>query len=138
MYIDARVLGPQKTAEKMSNLIRKRNLYYKYFRFHNHYIFHAAHDNVATDPVCNLCGTLNNERLRNERRVYALLTQWWNDGQTGDTLENPIVYYDIMNKKKRSKRPRIYIENPNKYALKPIETKDGPLLTQIYNYFFEF
>lgn len=137
MYIDARVIGPRRTAKKMSRLIRNRELYYNYFKFHNHYVFHAPHDSLATDPVCNLCALLNDKRLRNERRVYALLTQWWNGVQPGETTEDPIVYYNTMNNLLRKKRPKVYIGNPNQYASIPKELNEGPLLSKIYNFLFE-
>lgn len=140
MYIDARVLGPQKTAKKMSEVIRNRELYYKYFKFRNYYVFHAAHDSVVTDPVCNFCAMLNDKRKRNQRRVYALLTQWWNGVHPKKTekAEDPIIYYNTRNNVRRQKLPKVYIGNPNQYALVLEETKPGPLLSQIYNYFFEF
>lgn len=137
MYIDARELGPKKTARKMSKLIRNRKLYYKYFKFHNHYVFHAAHDSLATDPVCNFCAMLNDKRLRNERRVYELLTKWWNGVQPEESPEDPILYYKTTNNLLRSRRPKVYIGNPNQYASVPEEIKDGPFLSKIYNYFFE-
>lgn len=135
MYIDARVLGPQQTAKKMSRLIRHRKLYYKYFKFHNYYVFHAPHDSVVTDPVCNFCAMLNDKRLRNERRVYELLTDWWNGNQSGKANKDYIVYYNTTN---NSLRNKVYLENPNRYASSvPEGTEEGPFLSRVYNYFFE-
>lgn len=139
MYIDARVLGPQKTAKKMSRLIRHRELYYKHFKFHSHYVFHAAHDSVLTDPVCTFCAMLNDKRLRDERRVYQLLTQWWNGDQSGNaTKEDYIIYYNTSNNSLRNMHPKVHIGNPNQYASPPEEISEGPFLSKVYNYFFEF
>lgn len=137
MYIDARVLGPKKTAIKMSKAIRNRELYYKFFRFHRYYVFHAAHDSVVTDPVCNFCDKLNDQRLRNERRVYARLTDWWNGVKSDKTPKDLIVYYNTVNNSLRNNSPKVYIENPNRFLALVKEKKDDSILNQLYNYFFE-
>lgn len=136
MYIDARILGPKKTAQKMSKYIRNRKLYYDFFRFHRYYVFDYAHHNPITDPVCILCAMLNDKRRRDERRVYASFTQWWNGVKPGETPEDIIVYFNTTDSLHKN-RPKIHIGNPNQYAFIPQENNDGSLLNQVYNYIFD-
>lgn len=138
MYLDARTLGPNKTAKKMSKAIRNRNLYYNFFRFHRYYNFHAAHDDPVTNPICTFCATLNDKRLRDERRVYANFAQWWNELRPSENFKQFLVYYNIPNDSSRNNRPKVYVENPNKYApnISLPEDKDGPLLTQLFDRYF--
>lgn len=135
MYIDARSLGPEKTAKKMSRAIRNRDLYYNFFRFHRYYAFHAAHDYPVTNPICVFCAMLNDKRRRDERRVYANFTQWWNEVRAGESHKDPIVYYNIT---KDSLMNKIYLENPNKYASNVTlpDDKNSPLLTQLFDRYF--
>lgn len=135
MYLDARVLGPKETAKKMSKYIRKRKLYYDFFRFHRYYIFDYAHHNPDTDPVCIFCAMLNDKRRRDERRVYAHFTQWWNGIQPGETRQDPIVYFNTTKDSLGKKLKKVHIENPNQYLVLPDESEGGPL-NQIFNYIF--
>lgn len=138
MYLDARALGPQKTAKRMSKAIRNRHLYYNFFRFHRYYAFHAAHDDPVTNPICTFCAMLNDKRRRDERQVYAYFTQWWNEVRPGESTKDPIVYYNTTNDSLSNKRPKVYVENPNKYESKVTlpEEKDGPLLIQLFDRYF--
>lgn len=138
MYLDARTLGPKKTAKKMSKAIRNRDLYYNFFRFHRYYAFHAAHDNPVTNPICILCATLNDQQQRDERRVYANFTQWWNEIRPRENLKDFLVYYNITNDSSSNNHPKIYVENPNKYATNVSlpEEKDGTLLIQLFDHYF--
>lgn len=139
MYLDARALGPKKTAKKMSKAIRKRKLYYDFFRFHRYYAFHAAHDNPVTNPICIFCAMLNDKRRRDERRVYTYFTEWWNEIRPGESLNDPILYYNNTNESLRNKRPKVYVDNPNKLAPNislPEDIKDSPVLIQLFDHYF--
>lgn len=138
MYLDARVLGPAKTAKKISKYIRNRKLYYNFFRFRRYYTFDYAHHNPATDPVCILCAMLNDKRRRDERRVYAYFTQWWNGIKPGENPEDPIIYYSRKNHSLVNERPKIKLESPNRFALNVTlpEDKDGPFLVKVFDHYF--
>lgn len=136
MYLDARVLGPKKTAKKMSNAIRNRKLYYNFFRFHRYYVFHAPHDSTETDPICNFCAKLNDQRLRNERRVYARLPEWWNV-QSRKAPRDLIFYYDTAHDSLQNNRSKVNIENPNRHILVLKEKIEVSLLDQFLNFIFQ-
>lgn len=135
MYLDARILGPKKTAKKMSKAIRNRNLYYDFFRFHRYYRFHAAHDNPITNPICVFCAALNDKLRRDERKVYVYFTHWWNEIPPGETPQEILVYYNIS--KDSHVRPKLHIENPNKYATNEEDDKKDGLLSKLFNHLLD-
>lgn len=62
----------------MSDIIRYKDKYYNFFRWHRHYSFHeTSHDNY-NDEICTLCAMLNNVTKGNVTSVYMDIHQWWN------------------------------------------------------------
>lgn len=93
VYLDGNSLSEQEVAEKMNEAIHDKQKYYDYFRWHRYYTYHQPQGG-NTDPLCAFCAFLNNEAIRNQRRVYGRFDKWWNDFKTQNDAEDIIEKYE--------------------------------------------
>lgn len=91
IYLDARILGPKKLAQKMSELIRDKKKYYDYFKWHNHYVYHNTRHKPDTNEFCNLCVLINDFIRRTSRSAYQDLAKWWNENPNGEVTNGSIT-----------------------------------------------
>lgn len=89
IYLNANLIGEEEMARKMNDLIHNKEVYYDYFKWHTYYSYHDVTESADTDRVCALCAFLNNVTIRNQRRVYTHISQWWNE----DKKDNPVHWY---------------------------------------------
>lgn len=113
-YLDAKTLPAEELALQISEIVKDKDKYLKYFRWQKYYAFENPQDSPDTDEYCALCAMMNNERRRSERKVYAYFSQWWNEYPYGtdeilaSLYPAPIVTFSPA---KRNDR-KIIIENP--------------------------
>lgn len=93
IYINANTMTEEEVAQKMYEVIQDKQKYYDYFRWHSYYNY-APTEGGDTDPLCTLCAFLNGESVRNQRRVYARFTTWWNEYRSPNEEEEFVVRYE--------------------------------------------
>lgn len=76
IYINARSFVPEQLATEIVKIIRNKNAYYEYFKWHTH--FHYSHI-TESHNLCTLCTMLNNNTLRTKITIYTNLSLWWNE-----------------------------------------------------------
>lgn len=89
IYLNAGDLEPYKLARIMNDIINDKNRYYEFFKWHNHYSFHATDRNGYHEAFCSLCALINNRR--NQTSILDYITDWWNEEQPiyPTTVTNP-------------------------------------------------
>lgn len=92
IYLNGNTLSEDIVAEKINEAIQDKQKYYDYFKWHRYYTYYFTDARNDTDPLCSFCTLLNDDSIRNQRRVYAHFDKWWNDSQ--NKTENIIVKYD--------------------------------------------
>lgn len=132
IYLNANEIGEEEIAKRINDAIQDKEKYYDYFKWHNHYSYHNIYESADTDRLCALCAFLNNRTVRNARRVYAHITQWWNEKE--NPTEDPIVWYE-------SATPgsiHYYRTYPKKNKPSPPTVIDnvGKFVEELYNYYF--
>lgn len=136
IYLNANEIGEEEMARKMHELIQDKEKYYDYFKWHRYYSYHDVSESADTDPFCKLCAFLNNMTMRRERRVYASITQWWNEEDIKpNKMEDPIFYYENAGTIKKS----YYMTQINRktpVTSSPLENV-SEFVDQIYNYYFK-
>lgn len=75
--MNAKELGVQKLAEKISGMIENPQEYHEFFKWRAHYSFHSRRDSVETNDYCKFCAMLNDENLMASRNVYENFEKWW-------------------------------------------------------------
>lgn len=97
IYLDANVLEPDELAKRINEIIKDKNRYYEFFKWHEHYSFHFTGENLFNEELCRLCAFLNN--CRNQTSIFEFIAEWWNEDQppwptgtspTEDDLQNDI------------------------------------------------
>ncbi|XP_026331240.1 alpha-(1,3)-fucosyltransferase C-like, partial [Hyposmocoma kahamanoa] len=63
IYLDAESLGPGELARVMNDTMCNKKKYYDFFKWHNHYSFHASNASANTDEICAFCAFLNEKKL---------------------------------------------------------------------------
>ncbi|KAI8436161.1 hypothetical protein MSG28_004250, partial [Choristoneura fumiferana] len=53
--------------------------YTRFFKWHNHYSYHAREESPDTDGLCKLCEMLHDEELMSKKTVYKDFRKWWNN-----------------------------------------------------------
>ncbi|XP_049869406.1 alpha-(1,3)-fucosyltransferase C-like [Pectinophora gossypiella] len=76
-YLNARELGVQKLAKRMIDLIFDFEEYSSYFKWTNHYSYHARAESADTDDYCGICALLNDEKKLKETTTYHEFEKWW-------------------------------------------------------------
>lgn len=94
VYLNGNFLNEEDIAAKINEAIQDKQKYYNYFRWHRYYTYQFIEDVGENDPLCEFCALLNNEASRNERRVYAGFTKWWNENDNHKDMEGIIVKYE--------------------------------------------
>ncbi|XP_022825614.1 alpha-(1,3)-fucosyltransferase C-like [Spodoptera litura] len=77
IYLSANTLTIKELAKKMVDIIQNKELYYEYFKWHNHYSYRDIGASVTTDPYCKLCEAINNEEEMSKRTIYKDIGGWW-------------------------------------------------------------
>lgn len=77
IYLDANILGPDKMAETMIQIINDKNKYYDFFKWHEHYTFHSSSEDRYSREICTFCAFLNNNK--NKTNILNSVAQWWNE-----------------------------------------------------------
>lgn len=93
IYLDGNIMSEDQVAEKINEAIQDKQKYYDYFKWHGYYNYDRAEGSDA-DPLCTFCAMLNDESIRNHRRVYARFDKWWNEYRSQNDEEDIIVKYD--------------------------------------------
>lgn len=89
IYLDARKLGVSELAQRMTQIIKNKEEYYDFFKWHRYYSFHGTEESADTDDFCVFCATVNDLIQRQESSIYFSLAQWWNGNIQ-------VVYMDQM------------------------------------------
>lgn len=131
IYLNAKTLGQEQLAWKMNELIRDKEKYYDYFRWHGHYSYHSASESADTDPICAFCAFLNDIDKRSERRVYSRFSLWWNE----NLEDSAIVTYE--NSDPTYKAHYIRYTNTNPLPTVSVLQNVGQFVGQLYNYYFD-
>ncbi|XP_052752403.1 alpha-(1,3)-fucosyltransferase C-like [Galleria mellonella] len=77
IYLNARELGAEKLAAKMSELINNPDEYAEYFRWKKYYSYYRRAQSVETDDYCGFCSLLNNEEMLQKTSVVENFREWW-------------------------------------------------------------
>lgn len=93
IYLNGNTMSEEEVAEKMNDAIKKKEIYYDYFRWHQYYNYSTA-EGTDADPLCNFCAMLNDQSVRNQRRVYARFNKWWNEYRSLNDEDDIIVKYE--------------------------------------------
>lgn len=131
IYLNAKALGQEQLAWKMNELIKDKEKYYDYFRWHEHYSYHHASESADTDPLCAFCAFLNDVNKRSERQVYARFSLWWNE----NLQDNAVVRYE--NSDPAYKAFYIKYGNTNPLTTVSVLQNVGQFAGQLYNYYFD-
>lgn len=93
-YLNAKNYTPLELANKMDEIIKDKQKYYDFFKFHRYYTYHAVAESVDSDPLCAFCALVNDESKRNDRRTYAQFHKWWNriDEKLNETVGMIVKY----------------------------------------------
>lgn len=92
VYLNARSLGPELLARRMNDIIKDKNKYYDFFKWHGYYSFHHTGEDNFYREICGLCELLNDKAKRRQRCVFINITQWWNESPTTTTASTPMVF----------------------------------------------
>lgn len=79
IYLDALKLEPKELAIRMSEVIKDKNKYYEFFKWHGNYSFHLTGEDSYLREVCGLCELLNNNVLMNQTTIVSNISKWWNE-----------------------------------------------------------
>ncbi|XP_013147853.1 PREDICTED: alpha-(1,3)-fucosyltransferase C-like [Papilio polytes] len=77
-YLNAQEYGPEGLARRMFELMHSPSQYQKFFRWRNHYSYHAHDESPDSDNFCNLCAAANKYRFDNDMRKTNFKS-WWNE-----------------------------------------------------------
>lgn len=137
IYLNANNLTGEEMAAKMVEAIRNKEIYYDYFKWHEHYSYHMVTDSADTDPLCSFCAFLNDASSRKRKQVYARFLKWWNGfdeklDETGDI----IVYY------RKSDMMYIHsdadeISSHETAVTATVVQSVGDFVNNLFNYYFE-
>lgn len=94
IYLNSNFLTEEEVAAKINEAIQDKQKYHDYFRWRRYYTYQFISDVGENDPLCEFCALLNNEAFRNQRRVYAGFTKWWNEDDNHKDTEGIIVKYE--------------------------------------------
>lgn len=121
-------MSESEVAAKINEAIKDKQKYYDFFKWHRYYTFHHAAGG-DDDTLCAFCSLLNEESIRNQRRVYARFDNWWNEYRSANDAEDIIVKYDDSGP---------YIKSVMTYREPKVEVKtvNAPsTLEQVNNFF---
>ncbi|CAK1588747.1 unnamed protein product [Parnassius mnemosyne] len=76
-YLNALEYGPEKLARRMFEIMQNLSLYQKFFRWKQHYSYHAHDEAPETDNYCRLCALVNNRKEFNTFSLKKNFTNWW-------------------------------------------------------------
>lgn len=138
IYLNGNFLTEEEIAEKINEAVQDKQKYYNYFRWHRYYTYQLMSDVGDKDPLCEFCAFLNNEAIRNQRRVYAGFTKWWNESGNHKDMEGIIVKYEdsgryiksvVSYRHKKS-------EMSTDYAPSAVEQVNS-FIGELFNYYFD-
>lgn len=120
IYLDALALGPERLAQKMSEIISNQSQYYEMFRWRRHYSYHSPDEHPDSDAVCIFCAYLNKDRNFQDITMYSDTLTWLNECKNRPQvfkapeiqLENEIK---CKNRYQVFKAPETQLENKLKY-----------------------
>lgn len=129
-------MSEEEVAAKMNEAIQDKQKYYDYFKWHRYYTYHQSQGG-DTDPLCAFCAFLNDESIRNQRRVYARFDKWWNEFITQNDAEDIIEKYEDSGPYIKS----VLTYREPKFEPKTVETlstweQANSILDDVINYFF--
>lgn len=78
-YLDAKRLGPERLAKRMNEIIKDKDAYHKFFKWHGYYSFHFTGEDQFHREICGLCELLNNKTLMKQTSIWHNIVQWWNE-----------------------------------------------------------
>ncbi|PZC80041.1 hypothetical protein B5X24_HaOG215510 [Helicoverpa armigera] len=76
-YLDAKKLGARNLAKEMSDIIDNPEIYYRFFRWRNHYNIRSRYESPDTDDYCRFCAMANDENLMKKKTIYENFSSWW-------------------------------------------------------------
>lgn len=79
IYLDALALGPERLAQKMSEIISNQDHYYEMFRWRRYYSYHSPDEHPDSDAVCIFCAYLNKVRNIQFFTMYSDIVAWRNE-----------------------------------------------------------
>lgn len=77
IYLNAKVLGPQKLAKVMNNTIYRKSRYYNYFKWHHYYTFHYPEESPDSDHICQMCTIFNIIKQMQATSSYMNINSFW-------------------------------------------------------------
>lgn len=136
IYLNANEIGEEEMARKMNELIQNKEKYYDYFKWHRYYSYHDVSESADTDPFCKLCAFLNNMTMRRERRVYASITQWWNEDENKPSeMVDPVFHYENAD---TIKKGYYMTYRSNRAPSTPSSLENvGEFVNKIFNYYLK-
>lgn len=134
IYLNAVQLGQEELAKQINEYIHDKEKYYDFFKWRRYYSYHEVSESADTNRLCAFCALLNNATVRSQRRVYARMSEWWNN----NVVENAIVTYDNANPKDKGMitSPGRKVKSKTSTVL-PLMHNVGKFVDDIYNYYFE-
>lgn len=91
IYLNGWRLGPEALANRMNDIIKDKNQYYKFFKWHGYYSFHFTGEDNYHREVCGLCELLNDNTKRRHRGWIINISEWWNESPTTTTSTYPLL-----------------------------------------------
>ncbi|KAJ8718318.1 hypothetical protein PYW08_002555 [Mythimna loreyi] len=77
-YLNANKLSMIELVNKIVAAILNKEVYYDYFKWTNHYSYHAVDEMPESDYMCSLCSALNDQFFVNQISIYENMREWWN------------------------------------------------------------
>lgn len=93
VYLNANTMSEDEVAAKIHEAMQDKQKYYDYFKWHRYYTYHHA-EGSDDDALCAFCAFLNDESIRNQRRVYARFDKWWSEYRNENDVQDIIVKFD--------------------------------------------
>lgn len=79
IYLDAKRLGPERLAKRMTEIIKDQEAYHKFFKWHGYYSFHFTGEDQFFREICGLCELLNNKTRMKQISIWHNIVEWWNE-----------------------------------------------------------
>lgn len=76
-YLDATTQRPEDLAKTIDDIIKDKNRYYDFFRWHRYYSIHASNETAETNEICAFCAFLNDRKHTYIKSVYKHINYFW-------------------------------------------------------------
>lgn len=79
IYLDATRLGPKTLSKRMDEIMKDKETYHSFFKWHEYYSFHFTGEDQFYREICGLCELLNNKTKMKQTSIWHNIVEWWNE-----------------------------------------------------------